>query len=241
MKPVIVLPTYNESENIEKMVRTLMAMDLDLNVLVVDDNSPDGTGEIADRLAGEFPEVSVEHRAGKQGLGTAYKRGFEIALGMGADCVFEMDTDFSHDPAYLPAFLEAIKEHDVVIGSRYCKGGGTKDWSLARKIISRGGSLYTRLCTGMKVKDPTAGFRCYRSDVLRRIDFDRISASGYGFQVEMAYVCTILGFDIHELPILFKDRTEGESKMSGGIVAEAMKLVVGLRFKYRDVTGARKA
>lgn len=241
MLPVIVMPTYNEAENIEKMVRQLVDMDCGLSVLVVDDGSPDGTGDIADRLAEEFQQVSVEHREGKQGLGTAYKHGFSVALDRGADCVFEMDADFSHNPIYLPQFLSAIEKHDVVIGSRYCKGGGTKDWSMFRKFISRGGALYTRVCTGIKVKDPTAGFRCYRADVLRKIDFDRISASGYGFQVEMAYVCTIMGFDIFELPIMFQDRTEGESKMSGNIVTEAMKLVGGLRRKYRDITKDKSA
>jgi dolichol-phosphate mannosyltransferase len=241
MLPVIVMPTYNESENIEKMVRQLMGMDIGLEVLVVDDNSPDGTGEIVDRLAGEFGAVHVEHRAGKQGLGTAYKHGFKVALSMGADRIFEMDADFSHNPKYLPQMLEAVEEHEVVIGSRYCDGGGTEDWGLIRRIISKGGGVYTRLCTGMKIMDPTAGYRCYRAEVIRAIDFDRISASGYGFQVEMAYVCTIMGFDIVELPIVFADRTEGESKMSKGIIFEAMRLVGGLKRKYRDISESRSS
>jgi dolichol-phosphate mannosyltransferase len=241
MKPVIVMPTYNESENIEKMVRQLMGMGLGLGVLIVDDNSPDGTGEIADRLASEFDGVHVEHRAGKQGLGTAYKHGFGVALGMGADPVFEMDADFSHNPSYLPQFLEAIGRHDVIIGSRYCDGGGTEDWGLVRRMISKGGGIYTRMWTGMKIMDPTAGYRCYQADVLRKIDFDRISASGYGFQVEMSYVCTVMGFDVFELPIVFTDRTEGESKMSKGIILEAMRLVSGLKRKYSDLTNPQSS
>ncbi|PKQ27727.1 MAG: dolichyl-phosphate beta-D-mannosyltransferase [Candidatus Anoxymicrobium japonicum] len=214
----------------------LMGMDLGINLLIVDDNSPDGTGEIADRLAEEFSQIRVEHRESKQGLGTAYRHGFEIALGMGADCVFEMDADFSHSPQYIPEFLSAIKEHDVVHGSRYVKGGGTRNWGPMRKIISKGGSFYTRALTGLKIKDVTGGFRCFRAEVLRQIDFSRIKASGYGFQVELAYVCSIMGFDIYELPIIFVDRRVGESKMSMGIVFEAVRLVAGLRRKYRDIT-----
>jgi len=236
MLPLIVMPTYNECENIENMVRQIMGLDLGLSMLIVDDNSPDGTGDIADRLAVEFPQVHVEHRAGKQGLGTAYKRGFEVALDMGADYIFEMDADFSHNPRYLKDMLEAIKEHEIVIGSRYIEGGGTENWGLARKIISRGGSFYTRLCTGIKLRDTTSGFRCHRSEVLRKIDFSRISASGYGFQVEMSYVCSIMGFDIIEIPIIFTDRRVGESKMSKDIMFEAMKLVSGLKRKYRNIT-----
>lgn len=239
MLPVIVIPTYNEKENIEALVRQLMGMDLGLSLLIVDDNSPDGTGDIADRLAGELGNIRVEHRAAKQGLGPAYKHGFAVALDMGADCVFEMDADFSHNPDYIPQFLAAIKEHDVIIGSRYVQGGGTRNWGMLRKLISRGGSMYARLLTGMKVRDTTSGFRCFRADALRKIDFSRISASGYGFQVELAYVCTILGLDVYELPIIFVDRRVGESKMSKAIVLEAMRLVAGLRRKYRDLRGQK--
>lgn len=238
MLPVIVMPTYNEIENIESIVREILALDCGVNLLIVDDNSPDGTGQTADRLAAEFEEVRVEHRAAKQGLGTAYKHGFEVALGMGADYIFEMDADFSHDPSYIQRMLCAIEEHDVVIGSRYTEGGGTRNWSILRKFISRGGSFYTRLMTGIKVHDTTSGFRCHRRKVLEKIDFSRISASGYGFQVEMAYVCTIMGFDVYELPIIFTDRRVGESKMSKSIVWEAMWMVGGLRRKYRDLRTA---
>lgn len=239
MLPVIVIPTYNEKENIERITRQLVGLGAGVSVLIVDDNSPDGTGEIADRLAEEIGEVSVLHRECKEGLGCAYRHGFEVALDMGADYVFQMDADFSHDPKYVPMMLEAIKTHDVVIGSRYVPGGGTENWGVARKVISRGGGVYTRLMTGMKIMDPTAGFRCYRADVLRAIDFSRISASGYGFQVELSYVFTIMGLDVYELPIVFVDRAEGTSKMSKNIVWEALWLVAGLRHKYRDVTRKR--
>ncbi|MHB8895925.1 MAG: polyprenol monophosphomannose synthase [Candidatus Geothermincolia bacterium] len=238
MLPVIVIPTYNEKENIERMVRQLMAMDIGVSVLIADDNSPDGTGEIADRLSEEFPQVSVLHRERKEGLGNAYRNGFEVALDMGADYVFQMDADFSHDPRYVPQMLEAGREHDVVIGSRYVEGGGTRNWGLGRRLISRSGGVYTRAVTGIKIMDPTAGFRCFSADALRRIDFSRISASGYGFQVELSYVCTILGMDIFELPIVFADRTEGTSKMSKSIVWEALWLVGSLKRKYRDITKA---
>jgi dolichol-phosphate mannosyltransferase len=236
MKSIIVMPTYNEKENIERIVRRILALDTGTSVLIVDDNSPDGTGEIADRLSGELDgQVFVEHRQGKQGLGTAYKHGFRVALDKGADCVFEMDADFSHDPSYVPELLKAIEKHDVVIGSRYVAGGGTENWGALRRFISQGGSYYTRLLTGLKIKDCTSGFRCYRKAVLESIDFSRISASGYAFQVELAYLCTIMGFDVHELPIVFVDRTEGTSKMSVRIMFEAVRLVAGLKRKYRDL------
>jgi dolichol-phosphate mannosyltransferase len=241
MKPFIVMPTYNEKENIERIVREILGLGTGVSMLIVDDGSPDGTGEIADRLAGELDgQVFVEHRQGKQGLGTAYRHGFQVALARGADCVFEMDADFSHDPAYIPDFLAAIEKHDVVIGSRYVPGGGTRDWGRTREFISRGGSFYARVFTGLKVKDSTSGFRCYRRKVLEAVDFSRIEASGYAFQVEMAYVCTIMGFDVFELPIVFTDRTAGTSKMSKSIVFEAMRLVAGLKKKYRDINSNRR-
>ena len=236
MRPFIVMPTYNEKENIERIVTEILDLGCGVTVLIVDDNSPDGTGDIADRLAAEREgSVFVEHREGKQGLGSAYRHGFGVALDRDADCVFEMDADFSHDPGYIPEFLEAIKEHDVVIGSRYVPGGGTENWGIVRQFISRGGCLYARLLTGLKVKDSTSGFRCYRRKVLESIDFSRISASGYAFQVEMAFICTLMGYDVWELPIIFTDRTEGQSKMDSSIVWEAMWLVGGLRRKYRDI------
>lgn len=238
MKPVIVMPTYNEKENIERMVREIFALGCGVKMVIVDDGSPDGTGEIADRLAREMPgEIFVEHRQGKQGLGTAYRHGFGVALDMGADLVFEMDADFSHDPKDVPRLLEAAGEHDVVIGSRYVPGGGTANWGPVRKLISRGGGFYARAFTGLKTRDVTSGFRCHRREVISAIDFSRISASGYAFQVEMAYVCAIMGFDVYELPIMFVDRVEGTSKMNKAIIWEAMGLVAGLKRKYRDITG----
>ena len=243
MLPVIVIPTYNENENIEKLVREILGLDCGVSILIVDDNSPDGTGEIIDRLAMEFPVVHARHRAGKLGLGTAYVYGFGEALEIGADCVFEMDADFSHDTRYIPQFLAAINDHDVVIGSRYVEGGGVENWGWLRELISRGGSAYAKLWTGLGVKDTTSGYRCYRRGVLESVDFSRISASGYAFQVEMAYVCTLQGFDVYELPIIFTDRRVGQSKMSKAIVWEAIRLVAGLRWKYKDLkTGsARRA
>lgn len=235
MLPVIIIPTYNESGNIEGIVRDILAIECGVSILIVDDNSPDGTGEIADRLSEELPEVHVRHRPGKQGLGSAYRFGFTEALDMGATCIFEMDADYSHDPRYIPQFLSAIGDHDVVIGSRYVEGGGIENWGLARELISRGGNFYARLCTGLKVNDATSGYRCYRSEVLKAIDIPRVSASGYGFQVEMAYVCITMGFDVFELPIVFTDRRVGESKMSKNIVWEAMWMVAGLKRKYRDL------
>lgn len=233
---MIVIPTYNENENIERLTRQLLGLEIGVSVLIVDDNSPDGTGEIADRLARESSQVSVLHRKCKEGLGNAYRHGFEVALDMGADYIFQMDADFSHNPKYVPLMLQAAESHDIVIGSRYVPGGGTENWGWSRKLISRGGGFYTRAVTGIKIMDPTSGFRCFRSDVIKAIDFSRISASGFGFQVELSYVCSAMGFDIYELPIVFADRTEGTSKMSRSIVWEALLLVGGLRHKYSDMT-----
>lgn len=235
MLPVIIIPTYNESGNIEGIVRDILAIECGVSILIVDDNSPDGTGEIADRLSEELPEVHARHRPGKQGLGSAYRFGFAEALDMGATCIFEMDADYSHDPRYIPQFLSAIGDHDVVIGSRYVEGGGIENWGPARELISRVGNFYARLCTGLKVNDATSGYRCYRREVLKAIDIPRVSASGYGFQVELAYVCITMGFDVFELPIVFTDRRVGESKMSKNIVWEAMWMVAGLKRKYRDL------
>jgi len=241
----LILPTYDEAENVEAIVAAAAAAleraaPGDWRLLVVDDASPDGTGALADALAARAPEVEVLHRTAKDGLGRAYLAGFAHALDRGAARVVEMDADFSHDPAYIPDFLAAIEKHDVVIGSRYVPGGGTRDWSKTREFISRGGSLYARILTGLKVKDSTSGFRCYRKKVLEAIDFSRIEASGYAFQVEMAYVCTIMGFDVFELPIVFVDRTAGTSKMSKSIVFEAMRLVAGLKKKYRDINNNKR-
>jgi len=232
---VIVLPTYNERENLrDALARIREVADgrgLQLHTLIVDDDSPDGTGELADRLAREVPEVSVLHRAGKEGLGKAYVAGFREALAMGADRLFEMDADLSHDATYLPHFLRLIdRGADLVLGSRYVKGGGVENWGLSRRIISRGGCLYAQTILGLPFHDLTGGFKCFRREVLEAIDLDAIDTAGYGFQIEMTYRAHKLGFTIAELPIVFVDRRVGESKMSNDIVFEAMKNVWKLRF-----------
>ncbi len=231
----VVLPTYNERETLPLAVQRILAVstehNLELRVLIVDDNSPDGTGLLADELAAGHPEVEVLHRAGKEGLAKAYFAGFRHALAAGAELVFEMDADLSHDAAYLPAMVRLIDEGaDVVLGSRYVKGGGVADWPLSRRVISRGGSLYARLILGLPYHDLTGGFKCFRRRVLETLDFDAIGASGYGFQIETTYRAHQLGFRIAELPIIFVDRTLGESKMSRGILLEAMVMVWRLRF-----------
>ncbi|HEY2309624.1 MAG TPA: polyprenol monophosphomannose synthase [Gaiellaceae bacterium] len=225
---VVCLPTYNERENLEPMVRALAAHGV--NVLVIDDNSPDGTGEIADRLAGELPWVEVLHRPRKEGLGRAYVDGFRHALASGAELVLEMDCDFSHDPADVPRLIAAIEGGaDLALGSRYVEGGGTTDWGLARRLISRGASAYTRVLL-MPVHDATGGFKCFRRSVLESIDLDTIDAAGYVFQIETTYRTLRKGFQVVEIPIRFADRTAGKSKMSRAIVLEAVWKVPALRF-----------
>jgi dolichol-phosphate mannosyltransferase len=226
VKAVVCLPTYNERENLERMVRALDAYD----VLVIDDGSPDGTGEIADRLAAELPNVSVLHRARKEGLGPAYLAGFRHALANGAELVLEMDCDFSHDPADVGRLVaEARNGADLVLGSRYVRGGSVANWGVARRIVSAGGSLYARLLLGVPVRDLTGGFKCYRRRVLESIDLDAISSKGYAFQIETTYRALRKGFRVVEVPIAFTDRTEGASKMSRAIVAEAIWKVPLLR------------
>jgi dolichol-phosphate mannosyltransferase len=233
MRPAICLPTYNERENLETMVRTLGRVfeehSLDGTVLVIDDGSPDGTGEIADRLADELDWVSVLHRETKEGLGPAYLAGFHHVLAEGAELVMEMDCDFSHDPADVPRLVAAAGEADVVIGSRYAEGGGTRNWGLVRRAISRFGCLYAQVILGTRVRDLTAGFKCYRRAVLETIDLDRIDSKGYAFQIETVYRALRKGFRVTEIPITFTDREEGISKMSRGIVAEAVVKVPALR------------
>ncbi len=227
----LVLPTYNEAENIEAFVAAVREkLPPPAQVLIVDDNSPDGTGKIADRLAERYDNVSVLHRPGKEGLGPAYLAGFRHVLAAGAGLVIEMDSDFSHDPAYLPRLLEAAKRADLVIGSRYVPGGGVTEWSVLRRAISRGGSAYARLVLGVGVHDLTGGFKCFRREVLEAIDLDTIQARGYAFQVEMTYRAIQLGFKVIEVPIVFRDRQVGSSKMDRSIVAEAVWRVPLLRF-----------
>ena len=203
-------------------------------ILIVDDNSPDGTGEIADGLAADLPNVAVLHRPRKEGLGPAYIAGFRRALDEGAGLVLEMDSDFSHDPASLPALLSAAEGADLVIGSRYVPGGGTSDWGLLRRAISRGGSAYARLVLGLQVRDLTGGFKCFRREVLEAIDLDSIGSKGYAFQVEMTYRAIRRGFRAVEVPIVFRDRQVGSSKMGRAIVAEAIWRVPLLRLRERS-------
>jgi dolichol-phosphate mannosyltransferase len=234
----IVLPTYNERDNLRHALERIREVAdgnaLPLHTLVVDDNSPDGTGELADELAGEYPDVEVLHRAGKEGLGKAYIAGFRHALAAGADLIFEMDADLSHDASYLPHFVRLIDGGaDVVLGSRYVRGGGVENWSLSRKVISRGGGLYARTILGLPYHDLTGGYKCFRRSVLEAIDLDAIDTKGYGFQIEMTYRAHELGFTIVELPIIFVDRKVGQSKMSNDIILEAMINVWRLRFGRR--------
>jgi dolichol-phosphate mannosyltransferase len=230
----VILPTYNEAENIEPLVEAMRGRLPDSHrVLIVDDNSPDGTGEIADRIAAEHGDVSVLHRTVKDGLGPAYIAGFREALAGGAELVIEMDADFSHDPSYLPQLLRAAGEADLVIGSRYVPGGGVTDWGPVRRFISRGGSAYARIVLGIGVRDLTGGFKCLRRRVLEGIDLDSIASLGYAFQVEVTYRAIQNGFQVVEIPIVFRDRREGNSKMSKAIVAEAIWRVPAMRLKRR--------
>ena len=222
------LPTYNERENLEAMLRALEP--LGVEVLVIDDNSPDGTGELADRLAAELDFVSVLHRERKQGLGPAYLAGFRRVLAGDADYVLELDCDFSHDPADIPRLLAACEAGaDLALGSRYVPGGGTANWGLARRIVSWGGSFYARVLLGVSIRDLTGGFKCFRRHVLESLDLDAIESKGYAFQIETTYRVLRKGFTIVEVPIRFVDRTEGESKMTRGIFLEAVRKVPLLR------------
>jgi dolichol-phosphate mannosyltransferase len=225
---IVCLPTYNECENLEAMLRALEP--LGVHVLVIDDSSPDGTGEIADRLAGELAFVSVLHRERKEGLGPAYLAGFRRALADGAELILEMDCDFSHDPKDVPRLIAASESGaDLALGSRYVPGGGTTDWGLARRIVSRGGSLYARLVLGVPIRDLTGGFKCYRRRVLETIDLEAIHSKGYAFQIEGTYRTLRQGFKVVEVPIRFADRMEGQSKMSRSIFLEAVVKVPRLR------------
>jgi dolichol-phosphate mannosyltransferase len=224
----VCLPTYNERENLEAMLRALAP--LGVRVLVIDDNSPDGTGEIADRLAAELGFVSVLHRDRKEGLGPAYLAGFTRALDDGAELILEMDCDFSHDPNDVPRLIAACETGaDLALGSRYVPGGGTANWGLARRIVSWGGSLYARLVLGVKIRDLTGGFKCYRRHVLETVDLEAIHSRGYAFQIEGTYRTLRKGFRVVEVPIRFADRTEGVSKMSRSIFFEAVVNVPRLR------------
>jgi dolichol-phosphate mannosyltransferase len=239
----LILPTYNEAENIEAIVAAAGdalagAPCAEFCVLIVDDGSPDGTGEIADRLAGEHAWVKVLHRTTKEGIGPAYLAGFAHALEQGAAYAMEMDSDFSHDPADLRRLLEAIADGaDLALGSRYVPGGGVRDWGLLRRAVSQGGSTYARRVLDLRVRDLTGGFKCFRREVLEAIHFDSVRSQGYAFQVELTYRAVRAGFHVVEVPIVFRDRQRGASKMSWQIAAEAMWLVPRLRYGRQPPTG----
>jgi dolichol-phosphate mannosyltransferase len=228
-RAVVCLPTYNEADNVGPMTEAILAATPDVDVLVIDDNSPDGTGRLADAIAAAEPRVKVLHRKGKEGLGKAYLAGFAWALERGYERILEMDADFSHDPGYLPGMLEASREADLVLGSRAIPGGGTVNWGILRKIISRGGSLYARTILGLPVRDLTGGFKCFRREVLLAIDLPTVECSGYAFQIELTYRAIRKGFRVKEIPIVFVDRRVGQSKMSKRIVLEALGKVWSIR------------
>lgn len=228
---LIIIPTYNERDNLKTLCDQVLTALPSADLLIVDDNSPDGTGQLADEMAAKNPRIQVLHRSGKLGLGTAYIAGFRFALSKGYEFIFEMDADFSHDPVYLPALLGAAKDGaGVVIGSRRVPGGGTENWGLGRQLISSGGSLYARTILGLDVRDLTSGFKCFRREVLAAIDLDSVRSNGYSFQIEMTYRAIRRGFSVAEVPIIFIDRRAGQSKMSSKIFAEAMGMVWRLRF-----------
>jgi dolichol-phosphate mannosyltransferase len=231
----LILPTYNEAENIERLVRAalpqLESTGREHTILVVDDGSPDGTGEIADRLAAELAPVRVLHRPEKKGLGRAYLAGFEVALAGGAELILEMDSDFSHDPADLPRLIAAADAADLVLGSRYVPGGGVENWGAVRRALSRGGSWYAQILLGVSVRDLTGGFKCFNRRVLEAIDREGVHADGYGFQIELTYRAVQAGFTVAEVPILFRERREGQSKMTAKIALEAVWKVPALRLR----------
>ena len=228
-KTLIIIPTYNEIENLPLMIPALEALNLGLEILIVDDGSPDGTGAWVKGQQASKPHLHLIERSGKQGLGSAYVRGFRYALEKDYDFVFEMDADFSHDPAYVADFLEAIREADLVIGSRYIRGVNVVNWPMSRLLLSYFANMYARWITGMPVQDATGGFKCFRTSALRKLNLDAISSGGYSFQIEVNYKLWKKGCRIKEIPIIFKDRTAGTSKMSGGIIREALFLLVRLR------------
>jgi dolichol-phosphate mannosyltransferase len=228
-RALVCLPTYDEKDNVGPITEAILAATPDVDVLVIDDNSPDGTGRLADAISAREPRVKVLHRKGKEGLGKAYLAGFDRALRDGYELVLEMDADFSHDPKYLPGMLEASREADLVLGSRNIPGGGTVNWGFLRKIISRGGSLYARTILGIPVRDLTGGFKCFHRRVLESIDLPTVECSGYAFQIELTYRAIRKGFRVKEIPIVFVDRRVGQSKMSKRIVLEALRKVWSIR------------
>jgi dolichol-phosphate mannosyltransferase len=238
IKTAIVIPTYNEAENLPILVDSLRGLGIDgLHILIVDDNSPDGTGEIADGIKENNPsQISVIHRAGKLGLGTAYITGFKYCLEHGAERIVQMDADFSHNPEKVKLLLEGLNDYDMVLGSRYVQGGSLdEDWAYWRKALSAFGNLYTRLIIRTNVRDITGGFRAWRKQTLEGIPLDRVKSQGYAFQIEMAYITSLMGFSIYEIPIYFAERTRGDSKMSLRIQLEAALRVWSILIEYRDL------
>jgi dolichol-phosphate mannosyltransferase len=231
----LIVPTYNEAANLEPLVGAVRkVLPASRRILIVDDSSPDGTGQVADRLAADHDDVEVLHRPLKEGLGPAYLAGFAHTLERGAELVLQMDADFSHDPAYLPRLVDASRNADLVLGSRYVPGGGVTEWGPLRRLISRGGSAYARTLLGVRIHDLTGGLKCFRREVLEAIDLDSVTSKGYAFQVEMTYRAVQKGFRVVEVPIVFRDRRVGKSKMSRAIVAEAIWRVPALRFSGRE-------
>ncbi|MDP2207345.1 MAG: polyprenol monophosphomannose synthase [Bacteroidota bacterium] len=230
-KTLVITPTYNEADNAERLINAVLSQDSEVEMLIVDDNSPDGTGSIVERMQAGNSRIHLIKRSGKMGLGTAYVAGFKYAIEKKFDYVMEMDADFSHDPNEIPNFLKKIKDFDVVLGSRYIDGVRILNWPIRRLILSYGASLYTRIITGMSIKDTTGGFKCFRRKVLEAIDLDAIHSNGYAFQIEMNFKAWKKGFKIVEHPIIFVDRTHGTSKMSKNIIYEAVFLVWKLKFQ----------
>jgi dolichol-phosphate mannosyltransferase len=230
-KTLVVTPTYNEAENVERIINAVLSQDASIEILIVDDNSPDGTAQIVEKIQANNNRVHLLKRAGKMGLGTAYVEGFKYAINNNYDFVMEIDADFSHDPNEIPNFLKKIQEFDVVLGSRYINGVRILNWPIRRLILSYGASMYTRIITGMPIKDATGGYKCFRIAVLKSINLDNIHSNGYAFQIEMNFKAWKKGFKNFELPITFVDRTHGTSKMSKKIVYEAVLLVWKLKFK----------
>ncbi|BBB91878.1 MAG TPA: polyprenol monophosphomannose synthase [Methylomusa anaerophila] len=240
---LVIIPTYNERDNMEELLAAIYKIVPGIHVLVVDDGSPDGTGELVeDLIQRRYPDnLFLIKRAGKLGLGTAYIAGFKWALKRDYQYIFEMDADFSHNPQYLPVFLAAIQETDLVLGSRYITGGGVKNWSFFRRLISLGGSLYSRTILQMPFKDLTGGFKCFRREVLEAIDLDRVKSNGYSFQIEMTYRAFLQGYRVKEVPIVFEERAEGKSKMSSAIFMEAILMIWKLRAARSQMKISRRS
>lgn len=231
MKTVVVIPTYDEKDNVEPMARALLAVDGSLEILFVDDNSPDGTGDVIERLAGKEPRIFCLHRERKEGLAKAYLAGFRRAIELGADRIVQMDCDFSHNPGDVPRLL--AEDADLVIGSRYVKGGATPGWPFKRRLISRMGGIFIRAVTGMPLRDPTGGFKCWKVSALKAMEYDTVESAGYSFQLEMNHRAWKTALSIKELPITFTDRVSGYSKISAGIAVESIKISLRLRFGKR--------